>query len=142
MNSLPPFVTREVGGRPSTVSLKSPDEVRAHCLSGDAKIVLTSRYGRFTYRIQSSDDRISWRVRGFAKRSEGTSRSGRDFRQGHGARFRLIGRIGPDFKFQRDKNSRLLDSEPIVRSFVEFYDLVFIRNSMRPAEVKIEADTL
>jgi hypothetical protein len=50
----------------------------------------------------------------------------------------LVGHIGADFKFKR-RGKTLSDDDPIIQSFLKFYDLVFVRNVMRPGEMKVEA---
>jgi hypothetical protein len=51
-----------------------------------------------------------------------------------------VGRVGADLRFRRIGVS-LRDDDPNVTAFMEFYELVFIRNVLRPAEMKIEAET-
>jgi hypothetical protein len=50
-----------------------------------------------------------------------------------------VGHIGADFRFKR-RGKSLPDNDPIIRAFVLFHDLIFVRNVMRPAEMKIEAE--
>lgn len=114
--------------------LKTPAEVRAYCLSHDnPSIALTLRGSTFRYKMRRSNKAsVGWFISGRIRLSD----------KAPGVKPKAearIGRIGADFKFRRSGIS-LRDDDPIVTAFLEFYETVFVRNVMRPAEMKIQAE--
>lgn len=135
---------REGAGAYVMTELSRADQVRTHCLSGRAKIRVTKFAGvhyQFTYVIQTHNDRVSWWVKGWAKRPAGAKPSRHDGTRGSGDgwRFRNLLKIGADFKLAVPRSSRFGPEHPIHAVFVEFYDLVFRQNVMHPFEFRIEA---
>jgi hypothetical protein len=125
---------KPIGKGSRRVLLKTPAEVRAYCLSHDnPNIALTLRNNTFRYKIRrSKKGSVGWFVVGripITDKAPGV-------RPKEEAR---IGKIGADFKFSRSGIS-LRDDHPIVKALLEFYEIVFVRNVMRPAEMKVEAE--
>jgi hypothetical protein len=130
---VPRFLKREIGDRSQKLLLKTPEEVREYCLSKQyPNITLTLRGTKFRYKIRRRKDSIGWMVHARVPLSM----------KAKGVKPRMqaaIGVIRPDFKLKRMGVS-LRDDDPLVKAFLEFYDTVFVRNVMKPAEMKIEAE--
>jgi hypothetical protein len=138
---VPEFLTRQLPPRSRRLVLRTIDEVRAHCLTRGPTntnyIALTVRGDEFRYKIRASKKIASgWQVAARIPPSRKvTSREGGVRKQTEA----LVGHIGADFRFKR-RGKSLPDNDPIVRAFVLFHDLIFVRNVMRPIEMKIEAE--
>lgn len=138
---IPAFLTRQHTPRSRRLVLTTTDEVRGHCLAraptNTNYIALTVRGAEFRYKIRASKKIASgWQVAARISPSRKvTSREGGVRKQAEA----LVGHIGADFRFKR-RGKSLPDNDPIVRAFVLFHDLIFVRNVMRPAEMKVEAE--
>jgi hypothetical protein len=120
--------------------LKSADEVRAHCLAGGPMryLTLTLRGKVFRYKIRKDKNPASgWQVLARIPIERKVPRKEGQKLRGHA----LVGHIGADFKFKR-RGKSLSNDDPLIQAFLELYDVVFIRNVMRPAEMRIEAEII
>ena len=135
--SLPEFVTRKLQRTSRIHLLTSPDEVRAHCLSGDSMRHLTITFAgkSFRYNVRKAKRHSAgWQVRANIPLSQKKL-----LRDGQKKRpIALVGHIAADFSFKR-RGKSLPDDDPVIQTFLEFHQLIFVRNVMRPAEMKIEA---
>jgi hypothetical protein len=134
---LPAFVTRKLERIPRTYLLNSPDEVRAHCLAADSirHFTLTIAGKSFRYNVRKAKRHSAgWQVRAHIPLSQ--KKLLRDDQKRRP--IALVGQIAADFSFKR-RGKSLSDDDPIIRNFLEFHRLIFVRNVVRPAEMKIEA---
>jgi hypothetical protein len=136
--TLPGFLTKKLPLRPRLL-LKTADEVRAHFLGRGPTntnfIAITVRGKEFRYKIRGSKKiAAGWAISSPIPASRKVTREGPVRKQNEA----LVGHLGADFRFKR-RGKSLPDDDPIVQVFIEFYELVFVRNVMRPGQMKIEA---
>lgn len=128
-----PSQTQRVG---HLVLLTDTDEVRAHCLGAPPRrhLLITTRIVSFHYIFErGKNPATGWAIRvrippERKKRVPGQRERNRA----------IVGHISADFKFLR-RGKSLANSDAEIQTFRQFFHLVFERNVLRPAEMKLEA---
>jgi hypothetical protein len=128
-SNLPEFINRKLERTARIYVLSTPDEVRAHCLSGDSIRHFTISFGgeSFRYNVRKSKKHAAgWQVRANIPLTQKKL-----LKEGQKRRpIALVGHIAADFSFKR-RGKSLPNDDPVIKTFLEFFQLIFVRNVMR-----------
>lgn len=138
---LPAFLTQPVGERSNRIELKTVSEAREHCLArGPSQynhivIILRGREFRYTIRTNKNPS-AGWHIEAiipsYRKKLHPGKTTARKINRAQ------VGHITAALRFLR-RGKSLPDDDPIIKAFIEFYELIFVRQVMRPLEMKVEA---